>query len=39
MRCLEVLMGMGIKIALDGDGRVLQNFGTHVGNYSVIMLA
>jgi hypothetical protein len=28
-------MGVGIKIALDGDGRVLQNFGTRVPNYSV----
>ena len=35
MRCLEVMMRVGIKIALEGDGRVLQNFSTHVPNYSV----
>jgi len=39
VRCLEVLMGVGIKITVDGAGRVLQNFGTHVPNYSLIMLA
>jgi hypothetical protein len=28
-------MEVGIKIALDADGRVIQDFGTHVPNYSM----
>ena len=28
-------MEVGIKIVLDGDRKVVQNFGTHVPNYSM----